>query len=131
MWGAMSDYPHATFRIELGPGKRLGPGKVRLLELIGATGSISAAAREMKMSYRRAWLLIEESNRLFAAPLVESSTGGAGGGGATLTDLGVRVIATYRKIEREVASLVARRLVKFPGVAVSRSATSARRSKPP
>ena len=127
----MSDYPSASFRIELGPGKRLGPGKIRLLELVGATGSISAAAREMKMSYRRAWLLIEESNGLFAAVLVESSAGGVGGGGARLTELGAKVIAAYRGIEKDAARLVARHLTKFPGVAVSRSATSARRSKRP
>ncbi|MGH6854551.1 MAG: winged helix-turn-helix domain-containing protein [Aestuariivirga sp.] len=127
----MHDYPFATFRIEMAPGKRLGPGKIRLLELIGKTGSISAAAREMKMSYRRAWLLIEESNDLFDGPLVLSATGGAGGGGARLTELGTAVIAAYRGIETEMTSLVARRLAKFPGVAVSRSAASARRSKQP
>ncbi len=115
----------------MAPGKRLGPGKIKLLELVKKTGSISAAAREMDMSYRRAWLLIEESNGLFAAPLVESSTGGAGGGGARLTELGAKVIAAYKEIEKEAASLVARRLSKFPGVAVSRSAASAHRSKRP
>ncbi|MBC8038626.1 MAG: LysR family transcriptional regulator [Rhizobiales bacterium] len=127
----MSDFPHATFRIEMAPGKRLGPGKIRLLELVGKTGSISAAARAMEMSYRRAWLLIEESNGLFAAPLVESSTGGVGGGGARLTDLGHSVIAAYRAIETEAAALVARRLAKFPGAMVSRSAAIGRRSKRP
>jgi len=127
----MSDFPHATFRIETAPGKRLGPGKVRLLELVGKTGSISAAARAMEMSYRRAWLLIEESNGLFAAPLVESSTGGAGGGGARLTHLGEAVIAAYRGIEKEAADMVTRRLAKFPGVAVSRSSANVRRSKRP
>lgn len=127
----MSDYPFATFRIELAPGKRLGPGKIRLLELVGETGSISAAARQMKMSYRRAWLLIEESNGLFASPVVASSTGGVGGGGAKLTGFGTQVIAAYRGIEEEAAGLVARRLAKFPGVPVSRSAASARRSKRP
>ncbi len=127
----MTDFPHATFRIEMAPGKRLGPGKIRLLELVAKTGSISAAARAMEMSYRRAWLLVEESNTLFAAPLVESSTGGVGGGGARLTDLGHAVIAAYRGIEKDAAHMVARRLAKFPGVAVSRSAASGRRSKRP
>lgn len=125
----MSEFPHPTFRIEMAPGKRLGPGKIRLLELVQQTGSISAAAREMEMSYRRAWLLIEQSNSLFAAPLVASTTGGAGGGGARLTELGAKVVAAYKEIETEAAKLVARRLAKFPGVAVSRSAASARRSK--
>lgn len=110
----MPDYPHASFRIELGPGRRLGPGKVRLLEEIDRLGSISAAARDMDMSYRRAWLLVEESNALFSGPLVESVTGGAGGGGAKLTDLGRRTIAAYRQIEREAASLVNTRLSEIP-----------------
>jgi molybdate transport system regulatory protein len=83
------------------------------------------------MSYRRAWLLVEESNLLFAAPLVQSSTGGAGGGGAKLTALGRSVIAAYRGIEREATGLVARRLAKFPDVGISRSAASGRRSKRP
>jgi molybdate transport system regulatory protein len=127
----MSDFPHATFRIEMAPGKRLGPGKVRLLELVAETGSISAAARAMAMSYRRAWLLIEESNALFAAPLVESFAGGTGGGGARLTELGAKVIAAYKELEEQATNLVARRLAKFPGVAISRSATSAHRPKRP
>lgn len=117
----MTAYPHASFRIELAPGKKLGPGKVRLLELVAGTGSISAAAREMGMSYRRAWLLIEDSNTLFGAPLVESSAGGAGGGGARLTALGQQVIAAYRRIEREADALVTRSLTRFPGLGVSKS----------
>ena len=106
----MTDYPYATFRIELGPGLKLGPGKVRLLELIASHGSISAAAREMGMSYRRAWLLVEESNRLFAVPLVETVAGGSGGGGARLTPAGHKAIAAYRQIEHEAAALVNQRL---------------------
>lgn len=102
----MTDYPRATFRVEFGPDKRLGPGKVRLLELIAETGSISAAARRMKMSYRRAWLLTEEVNGLFASPLVSSSAGGTGGGGARLTELGAKVVAAYRAIEAEAMDLV-------------------------
>jgi len=58
-------YPKASLRIEFGPEQRIGPGKVHLLELVAQTGSISAAAREMDMSYRRAWLLIDEMNRMF------------------------------------------------------------------
>ncbi len=131
MKAGMPAYPAIRLRVELGPGKRLGPGKVRLMEFIGKTGSISAAAREMQMSYRRAWLLVEESNTLFAAPLVDSTTGGPGGGGARLTELGHAVIAAYRGVEKEAAGLVERRLAKFPGVGVSRSAASGRRSKRP
>ena len=110
----MTAFPYASFRIELGPGLRLGPGKVKLLELIHAEGSISAAARGMAMSYRRAWLLVEESNRLFPAPLVESNAGGPGGGGARLTSLGLKAIAAYREIESDVAALVDARLSAVP-----------------
>jgi len=110
----MSEFPLASFRIELGPGQRLGPGKVRLLELIQERGSIAAAARDMGMSYRRAWLLVEESNQLFGEPLVESAAGGAGGGGARLTDMGCKAIAAYREIEKDVAALVDARLSAVP-----------------
>jgi molybdate transport system regulatory protein len=110
----MAKFPYASFRIELGPGRRLGPGKVRLLELIGQLGSISAAAREMGMSYRRAWLLVEESNALFSAPLVESSAGGTGGGGARLTALGEMAIAAYRNIERQITPLVGAQMSAVP-----------------
>jgi molybdate transport system regulatory protein len=80
----------------------LGPGKVRLLELIGETGSISAAGRAMKMSYRRAWMLINELNLMFREPLVEARPGGAHGGGASLTAAGTDVVRRYRAIESSV-----------------------------
>lgn len=85
-------------------GHRLGAGKVELLEHIVATGSISAAAKKMKMSYRRAWLLIDELNQMFAKPCVETAAGGAGGGGATLTDFGAKLIAAFRALEKRVAT---------------------------
>ena len=84
-------------------GHRLGAGKVELLEQIAETGSISGAAKKMKMSYRRAWLLIDELNQMFAKPCVESSTGGAGGGGAKVTDFGAKIIAAFRGLEKRVA----------------------------
>lgn len=77
----------------------LGPGKAELLELIGETGSIAAAGRAMKMSYKRAWMLVEEMNAAFRLPLVESVRGGLGGGGASLTGAGQQVLAHYRAIE--------------------------------
>ena len=77
----------------------IGPGKVELLEAIEATGSISAAARQLKMSYRRAWMLVEELNTALAAPAVETSTGGAQGGGARLTAVGASIGRRYRAIE--------------------------------
>lgn len=88
-----------SFRLDFTPGGRLGPGKVQLLEAIGETGSISAAGRSMSMSYRRAWLLVDDLNRIFRAPLVEAQPGGAKGGGAHLTALGREVVAHYRAIE--------------------------------
>lgn len=76
-----------------------GRGKADLLQGIGELGSISAAGRRLGMSYRRAWALVEEMNTHFRAPLVESSRGGAGGGGASLTDLGRQALAEYRGLE--------------------------------
>lgn len=89
-------------RLDFTPGGRLGPGKADLLEAIARTGSISAAGRAMKMSYRRAWLLVDDLNRMFRQPLVEAQPGGAKGGGARLTPLGLEVVTHYRAIERTV-----------------------------
>lgn len=77
----------------------LGPGKAELLSRIGRLGSISAAAREMGMSYKRAWTLVEEMNAAFADPVIDSARGGAGGGGATVTATGQQVLAHYRALE--------------------------------
>ncbi len=90
-----------TIRLDLASGTRIGPGKIALLEAIGRSGSISAAGRELRMSYRRAWDLVEELNRGLGAAVVTTATGGAGGGGAMLTPLGHALIAEYRAIERE------------------------------
>ena len=86
-------------RYVFGDGAMLGPGKVELLESIGATGSIAAAGRRMGMSYKRAWLLVEAMNASFRAPLVESRRGGAAHGGACLTPTGVEVLALFRRLE--------------------------------
>ena len=96
----------ARVSLRLGfPGEQaLGPGKVRLLELIGETGSISAAGRAMEMSYRRAWVLVDELNRMFRESLVEARPGGAHGGGASLTVAGSDVVRRYRAIESNVAT---------------------------
>lgn len=77
----------------------MGPGKADLLDAIGQTGSISAAARAMEMSYRRAWMLVDVMNRSFREPLVRSAVGGTRGGGAQLTETGVRVLAQFRDME--------------------------------
>ena len=88
-----------TIRLDFDAGRRLGAGKIALLEAIEKTGSISAAGRVHAMSYRRAWLLVDELNQLFAAPLVEAHHGGPKGGGAALTEDGRRVVALYRSAE--------------------------------
>jgi molybdate transport system regulatory protein len=99
-----------TLRIDFDNATRLGPGKVRLLEQIAERGSISAAGRGMGMSYRRAWLLVDDLNRCFKQPLVQTLRGGTGGGGAELSGFGLRVVETYRAMEREAATAVASRL---------------------
>jgi molybdate transport system regulatory protein len=80
----------------------IGPGKADLLDAIATTGSISAAARAMRMSYRRAWLLVRTMNTCFAKPLVEAAKGGAEGGGARLTATGRRVLSRYRRLTQAV-----------------------------
>src|SRR6516164_2139412 len=88
-----------SIRIDLASGDRIGPGKIALLEAIRSTGSISAAARSLGMSYRRAWLLVEEINAALLEPAVTAETGGRHGGGAVLTAVGARIINLYRAIE--------------------------------
>jgi molybdate transport system regulatory protein len=95
-----------SIRIDLDPEHRLGPGKVLLLERIGEHGSISAAGRSLKMSYKRAWDLVAELNATFASPLVAAKLGGRHGGGATLTELGADLVSRYRAIEREADAAV-------------------------
>lgn len=93
--------------------RRIGPGKADLLEAIERTGSISSAARDLGMSYRRAWLLVDELGRLFKRPLVTTAAGGARGGGAELTDFGRALIAAYRRIEDRAAEAARAELVAF------------------
>ncbi|MDZ4792119.1 MAG: winged helix-turn-helix domain-containing protein [Hyphomicrobiales bacterium] len=88
-----------SLRIDLGPDRRIGPGKIELLERIAATGSISAAARSMEMSYKRAWDLVEETNKLLGKPVVAAQTGGKQGGGAKLTAFGHSIVTRFRAIE--------------------------------
>jgi molybdate transport system regulatory protein len=93
-----------SLRLGFSDERALGPGKIRLLELIAETGSISAAGRAMKMSYRRAWVLVDELNRMFREPLVDARPGGANGGGTSLTEAGTDVVRRYRAIESNVAT---------------------------
>jgi molybdate transport system regulatory protein len=96
--------PSLSLRINLDPAGRLGPGKIELLEQIAAFGSISAAARKMDMSYKRAWDLVEEMNKLFGKPVVSAQTGGKHGGGAQLTQAGLAIVSRFRAIERAAES---------------------------
>ncbi|HTR86171.1 MAG TPA: LysR family transcriptional regulator [Reyranella sp.] len=91
-------------RLDFGDGRSLGPGKIRLLELIEETGSISAAGRALEMSYRQAWLLIADLNKMFREPVVISQIGGGGGGGATVTATGHEIIRLYRDFEHRAQS---------------------------
>jgi molybdate transport system regulatory protein len=87
------------FRVDLGSGCSIGIGKIELLEGISRSGSLSEAARQMRMSYRRAWLLLADLNASFDQSVAQASTGGRGGGGAVLTPFGERLIAGYRRME--------------------------------
>ena len=104
--------PRLIIRLDLA-GVRIGPGKVSLLEEIGRSGSISAAGRALKMSYRRAWELVEDLNRGLGTPVVETAAGGAGGGGARLTPAGEAVISQYRAIEAESNHSASQRLAQL------------------
>ncbi|MSQ18157.1 MAG: LysR family transcriptional regulator [Betaproteobacteria bacterium] len=93
-------------RIHLGPEVALGPGKADLLEGIEATGSIAAAGRQLGMSYKRAWVLVDTMNACFRTPLVAAAKGGKTGGGAALTPLGAQVLTAYRRMQERAARAV-------------------------
>lgn len=102
----MTAAPHLKIKAQLMRGEdiALGPGKAELLQWIDRAGSISAAARGMGLSYRRAWLMIDTMNRCFREPLVSTSQGGARGGGAALTPAGQAVLLAYRDLEAALAA---------------------------
>jgi molybdate transport system regulatory protein len=102
--------PSLSLRINFDPEGRIGPGKIDLLEQIAAFGSISAAARGMNMSYKHAWDLVEEMNKLFGKPVVSAQTGGKKGGGAQLTPMGLAVVSRFRAIERAAAAAAAQHM---------------------
>jgi len=102
--------PSLSIRIDLAGDSRIGPGKIQLLENIETCGSISAAGRAMDMSYKRAWDLVDEINRICRQAAVERQTGGKNGGGATLTAFGTTLVARYRKVERAAASAARKEL---------------------
>jgi molybdate transport system regulatory protein len=96
-------------RIDFAPTGSVGPGKIALLEAIEAGGSLSQAARELGMSYRRAWGLLDDLNSALREPVANASVGGTGGGGARLTEYGRELIAAYREVERVAAKAAAKR----------------------
>ncbi len=105
--------PRLVLRIDLAGGARIGPGKIALLEAIASAGSISGGGRALKMSYRRAWELVEDLNRHFGTPVVATAAGGSGGGGARLTEAGALLVRAYRAIETAAADSAAPHLAAF------------------
>jgi molybdate transport system regulatory protein len=99
-----------TLRVDLDGDRAIGPGKIRLLEAIRDTGSITKAGAALGMSYRRAWLLVDDMNNCFREPVIAAQAGGSHGGGATLTPFGMKLIDQYRAIEAEAHSATAARL---------------------
>jgi molybdate transport system regulatory protein len=104
------DRTRLMLRVDFGPNRALGPGKIRLLEAIDRSGSISQAGRALGMSYRRAWLLIDDMNRCFREPVVSAQPGGSRGGGANLTEFGRKLVRDYRAIEADATAATQTRL---------------------
>jgi len=102
--------PKLSLRIDLDAGGRIGPGKIELLEKIAAFGSISAGAREMDMSYKRAWDLVNEMNGIFGQAVLSAQTGGKHGGGAQLTPVGLALVTRFRAIERAAEAAAAQHM---------------------
>jgi len=109
----MAGYPGLLLRILSARNPAMGPGKARLVTLIADTGSISAAARTMGMSYRRAWQLVEALNKSFKEPVVLTAVGGKRGGGAVVTDFGKRLVAQYHGMEAKASVAIAADLEEF------------------
>jgi molybdate transport system regulatory protein len=124
--------PRLTLRVDFGSGRALGPGKVRLLEAIEKTGSISQAGRALGMSYRRAWLLVDDMNHCFRDAVISAQPGGAHGGGATLTPFGQKLVERYRAIETEALDATRKHLndleASLKGSVAQRGATPLKRS---
>ena len=116
--------PVVRFRLDFAENSSIGPGKIALLEAIRASGSLSQGARKMGMSYRRAWLLVENLRCSFREPVTLASTGGKRGGGMRVTEFGDALIKSYRELERDFATMAARRLHPIVTTAI-------RNAKPP
>ncbi|WP_437560138.1 winged helix-turn-helix domain-containing protein [Acidithiobacillus sulfuriphilus] len=109
----MNEPVQPRLRVLLGQAIAIGPGKADLLRYIRAHGSISAAARAMSMSYRRAWLLVDTMNHCFVGPLVSTATGGSHGGGAQLTALGEDILTRYEAMETKAIAALAEDMESF------------------
>jgi len=109
----MTRYQGLTLRVLAKTAAAMGPGKAELVERIGQTGSISAAARGMGMSYRRAWQLVESLNGDFREPVVLTAIGGRRGGGAQVTPFGARLVTRFRAMERKASAAIAPDLRRF------------------
>jgi len=105
--GPASQADRLSIRIDLASGIRIGPGKVAVLEQIACSGSISAAGRALRMSYRRTWQLVEELNQGLGCAVVVTASGGSGGGGARLTEAGAAIVDHYRAIEAAALTVAA------------------------
>jgi molybdate transport system regulatory protein len=108
--------PSYRIRVVFETGEMIGPGKAELLERTQTTGSIAAAGREMGMSYKRAWQLVETMNSTFREPVVRSTRGGARGGGAIVTSVGAKVLAEYRSLEVEAERVGRKHLKRLTGL---------------
>jgi molybdate transport system regulatory protein len=113
--------PVVRFRIDFSEHSSVGPGEIRLLEAIRDSGSLSQGARNIGMSYRRAWLLVESLKQTFREPVTVASTGGKDGGGMLVTEFGDALIDSYRELERDFATMAARRLHPIIGTVVRHS----------
>jgi len=109
----MERYRGLTLRVLGERGPAMGPGKAELVARIAASGSISAAARDMGMSYRRAWQLVEALNRAYREPVVTTAIGGTRGGGAQVTAFGKRLVTLYRAMEDKASAAIAADLRRF------------------
>lgn len=123
--------PYVRFRVDFYDRCSVGAGKIRLLEAIERAGSLSQAAREIGMSYRRAWLLIDSMNAEFDSPVIVATVGGAGGGGAKLTSFGRELIGAYRSLETRLAALAAEHMGGIAAHARNRRSRSAPAELPP
>ena len=123
--------PEIRFRIDFYDRCSVGVGKIRLLEAIERTGSLSQAARSIPMSYRRAWLLIDSMNAEFDTPVISATVGGSGGGGAKLTAFGRELIGAYRGLETRLAALAAEHMGGIAARARARRSRSDASEVPP